>query len=266
MLLLTFFLAATSFGTNALNQACLESRIACFDTWVNTNQDCNATYSYNDCNRRVKQRGVCPQNVATVEEIYDASVDCGLTPRRKRHVFPELNDNLHIKLPRFVDSDGTKLYEFVYNRRVNWKEASEFCAKAGGSLFIPRHHHNIISLDVFLRRNIKETINSQLVYTGPSENRDGLYLVGSKTNDADKFWVGATDSLKEDEFRFEDGSTLSWDFFAHYQGIHDSGFLGILRRRGEDCVTMQMSTLQGFVRNCNQKRLFVCQYWGTPKH
>ncbi|GFS22540.1 C-type lectin domain family 3 member A [Elysia marginata] len=206
--------------------------MACFDAWAGV-EDCNATRSYNDCVARVKGRGVCPQDTVTVEDIHDASQDCGLIPQENLQlVFPHL-DKTHTGASRFRDVERSALYEFVTNRVLNYRWASEFCAKAGGSLFIPRHHSDIVSLDVFLRRQAK---------------KPGY------------FWIGANDLTTEGEFRFEDGSTLFWDFFAPKQGIHDVSWFGFLRRWRRDCVAMDLENLQGYVLDCNQSLTFVCQY------
>ncbi|GFR67085.1 hypothetical protein ElyMa_000244700 [Elysia marginata] len=272
---LLFALAFSGINAAEFNRPCLEARIACFDQWAKV-QDCNSTRNYKDCMRRVKLRGVCPQDTVTVEEIYDSSVDCGYTPNRRRHVFPDFDEPQHAGLPRFIDIDGTKMYEFAYNQQSTYDDASKFCSDKGGSLFIPRHHYNIISLDVFLRRQVKMENNGHFFYLGPSKdvdylfgyggNKDGHWHVGSKGTDEDKFWVGASDRIREAEFRFDDGSTLAWDFFAPKEGTRDTGFLGGLRRHGQDCVSMDFATLQGYVRDCDKKRPFVCQYRGTPKH
>ena len=158
------------------------------------------------------------------------------------------------------------MYEFVYNGRATYKEASKYCSEGGGSLFIPRNHYNILSLDAFLRNYVTGNILGDMYYTGPAESGNGEYGLRAWGNDGHKFWIGGNDIEKEGEYRFEDGSTISWDFFAYNQGPHDESIFNIFTRRSDDCMAMDLRTLQGYVRNCNDRRTFVCQYRGTPKY
>ena len=151
------------------------------------------------------------------------------------YVFPEFDDS-HKYFARATNAFGELMYEYV-NMSATYQEASDFCSLAGGSLFTARNAYNFISLDIRLLRRVVHI---------------------------EEFWLGASDRIKEGNFRFEDGSPVLWNFFRMNEGKNDKSIFGFFRRRKRDCVLMNMLGV-GYVRKCDERHSFVCQYWGQPK-
>ncbi|KAK3792923.1 hypothetical protein RRG08_033773 [Elysia crispata] len=211
MLLFILILCLITLNADALSVDCLKARIKCYDKWAKV-KDCNVIEDYNDCLHSGKQLGICPNNTIISEDIYDKSVDCGIIQKRKPpYVFPEFDDS-HKYFARATNAFGELMYEYV-NMSATYQEASDFCSLAGGSLFTARNAYNFISLDIRLLRRVVHI---------------------------EEFWLGASDRIKEGNFRFEDGSPVLWNFFRMNEGKNDKSIFGFFRRRKRDCVLMNM--------------------------
>ncbi|GFN97092.1 C-type lectin domain family 17, member a [Plakobranchus ocellatus] len=222
----------------AISDECFEARKTCYDQWERNfyqeEENCAACEDFMDCASEAKRSGVCPNDTVIVEEVHLASQRChtigyGLGP----YSFPDLGES-HKQYTRLTSFD--MLYEFVSDKDAKYEEASDFCSQAGGSLYIVRNRVYFNSL--------KNNLLSQI-------------------SNVDRFWIGLNDKAKEGEYRFEDGSTMKWNFFAQNEGTHDTDIFGFFRRGGEDCVSMDMEG-EGFVEDCNKKYKFICQYRGIP--
>ncbi|CAL1527105.1 unnamed protein product [Lymnaea stagnalis] len=162
--------------------------------------------------------------------------------------FSQTIDNCPANVPRdrFLQVHGDSCYQFVTNRHITHNAAKSDCGRRGGTLALVKTP----DIQAYLVHELTHTYNYH----------------------TSKFWIGLNDIDKENVYKWEDGSPLSYTAWAQGEGPGATSAYHQENHNENDCVTIDLEyggkwleypceeTTFFFFFSESEEHYYICQY------